>query len=75
MNFIIAIIILIVLAYLIISSFKGKSEIQKMLLGIEITIIGGIIAIDPTSSLGGIEYLFVLLGLIVSILGFRQNTQ
>ena len=38
-----------------------------MLLGINITLFGGIIAIDPDSNLGGIEYLIALSGLIISL--------
>jgi len=36
---------------------KGASGLKLMLLGINITLFGGIIAVDPNSNLGGIEYL------------------
>lgn len=46
---------------------------KVMLLGLAIILVGGIIAIDPDSSLEGFEYIIVLLGLIVSIIGFGKN--
>ena len=49
---------------------RGVSGLKVMLLGINITLLGGIIAVDPNSNLGGIEYLIVLIGLITSIIGF-----
>ena len=59
---------------LIVSGFrKGASGVKVMLLGINITLLGGIIAIDTNSSLGGVEYLIVLLGLVVSIIGFEKK--
>ena len=57
----------------IVSGFrKGTSGVKIMLLGINITLLGGIIAIDTNSNLGGVEYLIVLLGLVVSIIGFEK---
>lgn len=62
------------LVYLIvISAKKGKSGLKLMLLGIQITLIGGIIAVDPDSNLDGIEYLIVLIGLVFSIVGLNKN--
>lgn len=59
---------------LIISGLRKEvSGIKVMLLGINVTLIGGIIAVDPNSNLGGIEYLIVLLGLIISITGLRKE--
>jgi len=52
---------------------KGASGTKAMLLGISITLFGGILAVDPDSNLGGIEYLIVLLGLVVSIIGFVKK--
>ena len=49
-------------------SKKYKTKSMKiMILGIEITIIGGIVAVDSNSSLGGFEYIITLIGLIISI--------
>ena len=59
----------------IVSKSKGKSTINLMILGIEITLVGGIIAIDPNSNLGGVEYAIVFLGLILNIVGFSNANQ
>jgi prepilin signal peptidase PulO-like enzyme (type II secretory pathway) len=48
---------------------RSTSGYKIMLLGIHITLLGGIIAIDPDSNLEGFEYLIVLVGLIFSIIG------
>jgi len=52
---------------------KGASGFKVMLLGINITLFGGIIAVDPNSNLGGIEYLIALLGLIISAIGLGKK--
>lgn len=52
---------------------KGASGMKIMLLGISITIFGGIIAVDPNSSLGGIEYLISFIGVIISVVGFVKR--
>lgn len=59
-----------VIAY---SSRKGVSSLKIMLLGIGMTIFGGIIAIDPDSNLGGIEYLIVFVGFLISLVGFVKK--
>jgi hypothetical protein len=62
------------IAGLIISRLRrGVSGIKIMVLGINLTLFGGIIAVDPNSSLGGTEYLIALLGLILSIVGLGKN--
>lgn len=62
------------IAALIISGLrKGVSGIKVMLLGLNLTLVGGILAIDPNSNLGGIEYLIVLLGLIISAIGLGKK--
>ena len=67
-------VILGLIVVFIVSVFrKGASGVKVMLLGINITLLGGIIAVDPNSNLGGIEYLIVLLGLVVSIIGFGKK--
>lgn len=52
---------------------KGTSGIKLMLFGINLTLFGGIIAIDPNSNLGGIEYLIIISGLIVSAIGLGKK--
>lgn len=61
-------------AVLIKSAFKKDvSGVKIMLLGINITLLGGIIAIDPDSNLGGFEYFIVIFGLIISIIGLMKK--
>jgi hypothetical protein len=52
---------------------KGVSGIKLMLLGISITLFGGILAVDPKANIGGIEYLITLVGLVFSIIGFGKK--
>lgn len=52
---------------------KGASGFKLMLLGINITLFGGIIAVDPNSNIGGIEYLISFIGLVFSIIGFGKK--
>ena len=44
-----------------------------MLLGISLILFGGLAAIDPDSSLLGIEYALMISGLIISIVGFLKK--
>jgi len=68
------IVLLVVLAvWVVLSLKKQNSGIKLMLLGISVILCGGIIAVDVNSSLGGLEYLFVLIGLVVSIAGFSKK--
>lgn len=71
---IILIIVTILFVETIVTSIKkGASGLKLMLLGINLTLFGGIIAVDSSSSLLGIEYLIALIGLIISIVGLRKN--
>jgi hypothetical protein len=63
----------LVIGLIIFGLKKGVSGLKVMLLGINITLLGGIIAVDPNSSLGGAEYLIVLIGLIISIIGLWRK--
>jgi len=63
----------LVIGLIIFGLRKGVSGLKIMLLGINITLLGGIIAVDPNSNLGGIEYLIVLLGLIISIIALGKK--
>ncbi len=36
-------------------------------------ILGGILVLDMTTSIGGIEYMIVLSGIVVSIVGFLKD--
>lgn len=57
----------------VLSLRKGTSGIKIMLFGLNLTLIGGIVAVDPNSNLNGIEYLIALAGLIISAIGLRKN--
>ena len=69
----IVLILLGLIGWIIITLKKGVSGVKIMLLGISITIFGGILAVDPNSSLGGIEYLISFIGLIFSVFGFGKR--
>lgn len=62
----------IMLALLMMFISKGTSSIKFMLLGINITIIGGILILDSRidQELG---YLVVFFGLVLSIIGFWKK--
>jgi len=68
-NIIVSLIFLVVLSIIVgiivLGLRKSASGLKIMLLGINITLFGGIIAVDPNSNLAGIEYLIALSGLIV----------
>jgi len=68
-----AIVCIIVFGFIAYGIEKGASGHKIMLLGINITLLGGIIAVDPDSSLAGIEYLIALCGLIISLVGFAKK--
>jgi len=57
---------------------KGNTitPIQIMLFGIELTLFGGVLVIHTGALMGGLEYIFLFLGLIVTIMGFfaKQNS-
>lgn len=76
-NILLSIIMLIVvfglIGFIVYSLKKGPSGLKIMLLGINITLVGGIIAVDPNSYLAGIEYLIVLSGLIISLIGLTKE--
>ena len=63
----------LIVGFIVYGLKKGASGIKIMLLGINITLFGGIIAVDPNSNLGGIEYLIVLSGLLISLIGLEKK--
>ncbi|MEI5906616.1 hypothetical protein WAK64_06040 [Bacillus spongiae] len=66
--------ILIVTAlFIFISIKKTTSGIKIMLLGLHVTVIGGIIAMDDQSSLGGFEFIIILVGLGVAFIGIFKG--
>jgi uncharacterized membrane protein HdeD (DUF308 family) len=54
------------------SKLSNKS-IKTMLLGIMIILFGGFILLDPASSLGGIEFFIIVIGLIIGFFGMIQK--
>ncbi len=76
-NIILAAIMLIVVfgsvGFIVYSLKKRPSGLKIILLGINITLVGGIIAVDPNSYLAGIEYLIVLSGLLISLIGLTKE--
>lgn len=58
---------------IIVSVRKTDSGIKCILLGLQVSLVGGILVVDSNIDLRGFEYLFVLLGLILSFIGIRKN--
>ncbi|QAA33601.1 hypothetical protein [Clostridium manihotivorum] len=59
-------VLLLVAAYFIVKRLKKSvSGIKGMLLGINITLFGGVVALDPHSNIGG-GYIIALIGIILS---------
>jgi hypothetical protein len=52
---------------------KRTSGLKIMLLGINLTLLGGIIAVDQNRNYGAIVYLVVFLGLIISLIGLMKK--
>ncbi|WP_425446745.1 hypothetical protein [Dethiothermospora halolimnae] len=67
------ILIIIFPIYIIGKSFKKGSEVKKMLMGIEMTLVGGILVIDSNMDLEEVGYLIMFLGFIVTLVGFNER--
>jgi hypothetical protein len=64
----------IYLLYLIYVAFKKSDSGKKyMILGIHVSLVGGILVLDNNIDFNGFEYTFVTLGLIISIAGMRKE--
>ena len=48
-------------------------SIKKMILGISITLFGGFMFIGPTGPLAVVGFIMLILGLVISIVGFLQK--
>lgn len=68
-------VVMLTVGYLFFLMFSKRetSGLKFMLLGISLILVGGIIAVDGNSNLGGFEYFIVFAGLIFSIVGFGKN--
>jgi len=47
--------------------------IKTMILGTMLILLGGFIMLDPSTNLGGLEFLIILIGLIIGIVGLFQK--
>ena len=72
-NTILLAIIIAVVAYVIITSFRKKPSVKIMLLGLQISLVGGILVLDHRSSLMGVEYALVFGGAVLALIGFIEN--
>lgn len=68
-----AILLLITIDLIISLRRMDISGVKLMFFGFHLTVFGGIIAIDQNSSLGNIEYLISIVGLVISSIGLRKN--
>ncbi|WP_404430937.1 hypothetical protein [Sutcliffiella horikoshii] len=75
MSNLLAIPVLMLVAFLVFLLVRksNMAGTKFMLLGLTILLFGGIIAVDGNSDLGGFEYLFVFIGLILSVIGFGKD--
>ena len=67
------IILVLIVGLIFLALMKINSGIKVMLLGINITLFGGIFAIAPNLNLGGIELFIVCIGLLISIMGLKKE--
>lgn len=62
-----------ILMYFIVQKLPVVDSIRTILLGIAIILIGGFIAIDQDIKLGGLKYLILMFGLILTLTGFFKE--
>lgn len=48
-------------------------SLKLMTLGICFILFGGVLFLDSSTSIGGIDFFIMLIGLILSIVGFLKN--
>ena len=58
---------------ILLGSRKDISSSKFMLLGMNITLFGGIIVVDPDCDIGFIGYLIAIIGVIISIVGLVKK--
>ncbi|WP_078553137.1 hypothetical protein [Bacillus alkalicellulosilyticus] len=72
--FIITLPLLLILVIYLISKAQGAmAGLKIMLLGLHLTIIGGILSFTYESSLIGLGYLLIVAGFIVALVGLGKN--
>ncbi|WP_088043335.1 hypothetical protein [Bacillus sp. EAC] len=76
MNAILALLLILILVgffIFIVVKNSDNSGVKFMLLGISIILVGGIMSVDTNSYFRGYEHLIVIVGLIISVVGFGKN--
>lgn len=77
MSLLVALILLgifgLVMSLIIVTATEKVSGFKIMLLGINITLFGGIIALDGDDGIAILGYLIAITGLIFSFVGIRKN--
>ncbi len=48
-------------------------SLKIMLLGMMFMILGGVMAVDTRINLGGLEYFFLVVGILMGIIGFWRE--
>lgn len=48
-------------------------SLKVMIFGAMLMMLGGVLAVDPNVKLGGFEYLFLVAGLLLGIIGFWRE--
>ncbi len=63
----------LVASLIILSLKKDISGFKIMLMGINITLFGSILALDSNSNFSGFQYLIALSGLVISAIGLLKK--
>lgn len=63
----------LIVGLIILALRKGISSVKLMMLGINITLFGGIIVLNTNTDFISIGYLISFLGLIISVLGLVKK--
>ncbi|MFD1738731.1 hypothetical protein ACFSCX_19630 [Bacillus salitolerans] len=58
---------------LFVSISKIESAIKTILLGMHVTLIGGIIVLDTTLDIRELGYVMATIGLLISLVGVKKN--
>lgn len=69
----IIIVLLGTLMYFVLQKLPLVDPIRTILLGIAIIVLGGFLVIDPEIKLGGLQYLILMFGLLLTLTGFFKD--
>jgi hypothetical protein len=67
------ILFVLLVSFIIIGIIKSDSGLKLMILGVNITLLGGIIVLDPDVNLNGFEYLMAFFGLFICLIGLWKK--